>query len=248
MRRDGVALFWHIVLGIDLAILAVAFGTNAVIGIQLKFFKESKTSQEIAEALRNLSTADLWAETATTFVLVGVIPFLWALFTRVRPIPGGPRYLGLRNAGPALARGVGIGVLLVIALFTLSALWILIGDGIGGFSVNNTTEESAFAEGLANAMTWPLAIFVAFAAGFGEEVLFRGILQKRLGVWGQGVLFGLVHAGYGTWLQVVVPFALGIAFGLMVKRGWSLWTVIAAHFTFNFIQLALILSVPEVMT
>ncbi len=36
-------------------------------------------------------------------------------------------------------------------------------------------------------------IIMAMGAGVGEEIIFRGILQPYLGVWGTAVLFGLAH-------------------------------------------------------
>jgi membrane protease YdiL (CAAX protease family) len=62
-------------------------------------------------------------------------------------------------------------------------------------------------------------------------------VQRRLGVWGQAVLFGLFHLSYGTPLQVILPALLGLLYGFLVKRGAPLWTTMAAHFVFDYAQL-----------
>jgi membrane protease YdiL (CAAX protease family) len=65
-----------------------------------------------------------------------------------------------------------------------------------------------------------LWILVSFAAGIGEEILFRGYLQRQFhaatgslvaGVLLQGLLFGLIHA-YQGWKQVMVIAPLGILY------------------------------------
>ena len=80
-----------------------------------------------------------------------------------------------------------------------------------------------------------------FAAGFGEEVLYRGFLTDRLErvpglrgkVWPviliQGVLFGLPHAYQGLG-GMIVTACVGILFGwIRLKQNGNLWAVIIAH-------------------
>lgn len=67
----------------------------------------------------------------------------------------------------------------------------------------------------------PLIVLLSATAGLTEEFLFRGVLLRALGrvmPWWpaallQAVLFGLIHAGYGTWTHVLAPavFGLGMA-------------------------------------
>lgn len=67
-------------------------------------------------------------------------------------------------------------------------------------------------------ITVPLIVLLSATAGLTEEFLFRGVLLTRLGrvmPWGlaavaQAVLFGLVHAGYGSWTHVLGPLAFGL--------------------------------------
>lgn len=74
-------------------------------------------------------------------------------------------------------------------------------------------------------ITIPLILLVSGVAGLTEELLFRGILLKRLGrvmpwTWAailQAVLFGLIHAGYGTWTHVVGPAAFGLGMAWVAR-------------------------------
>lgn len=83
-------------------------------------------------------------------------------------------------------------------------------------------------------------ILVSLAAGIGEEIIFRGYLQKQFqaatgsvaaAVVLQGLVFGLIHA-YQGWKQVMVIAPLGILYGAlaawrknlranMISHGWS---------------------------
>ncbi len=80
-------------------------------------------------------------------------------------------------------------------------------------------------------------LLISLAAAFGEEMLYRGLLQGALSrvapwpvaVFGQAVVFGFAHGGYGTWIHVILPFLFGIASGLVAWR-WGIWATIAMHF------------------
>ena len=94
-------------------------------------------------------------------------------------------------------------------------------------------------------LDWPLVIALSITAGVTEEILFRGILQRWVGVWGQAVLFGLAHAGYDTVLNVAVPLLIGIGFGYVYKWRRNLWTVIVAHFLYDFVLLSVAKVYPD---
>lgn len=102
-------------------------------------------------------------------------------------------------------------------------------------------EESELVPQIQALLTWPLVILISVTAAVTEEVYFRGLLQPRIGLIASSLLFGFIHVGYGTTMQLVVPFVLGVFFGLLQRWTGSLWTPIAAHFTFDFIQLSALL-------
>jgi CAAX protease family protein len=82
-----------------------------------------------------------------------------------------------------------------------------------------------------------LWIAVSISAGFGEEIVYRGYLQRQIlalsasvtaAVLGQAVLFGISHAYQGA-KQVVVITALGVLYGLLPLWCKSLRPNIIAH-------------------
>lgn len=143
------------------------------------------------------------------------------------------RALGLRNegAGRALALGAGLAVGFLVALglaVAVVSLWI---------PEEVLRNEQALA--IAGAVTLPVAFLLALGSGMGEEIFFRGFLQPRLGLVTTSLVFSLAHLNYGSISEVVVVFVLSLALGVAYRATGNLWTVVAAHFTFNFIQLTL---------
>ena len=91
---------------------------------------------------------------------------------------------------------------------------------------------------------------ISLAAGVGEELLFRGVIQAALSRWlgtwaGLGVaslLFGLVHSI--TPAYAVIAALLGIYLGGVWMVSGNLLTVIVAHALYDFIALRLLLATP----
>jgi membrane protease YdiL (CAAX protease family) len=77
---------------------------------------------------------------------------------------------------------------------------------------------------------------ISLAAGIGEELLFRGFLQNKFGIFVASVLFGLAHSV--TFLYTAVATAMGYYIGLVYE--WSeydLTTVIVLHAVYDFFAL-----------
>jgi membrane protease YdiL (CAAX protease family) len=218
--RHGVGpILWSLLLGIDLTLLgvslvAVAYSTFTGQGGGLE-----GTGIDVRTAL--------WGQVAFNLLTLGVIPLAWVAGTRLKPWEGAVRYLRLEHP----LRGTAVGVLWGLA--TLAAL-ILLGLLLRAAGYDPPNEQ---ADAILKAVTPALALALAFSAAVGEEIFFRGLVQRRLGVWGQAVLFGLFHLSYGTPLQVILPALLGLLYGFLVKRGAPLWTTMAAHFVFDYAQL-----------
>jgi len=94
---------------------------------------------------------------------------------------------------------------------------------------------------------WQLAV-VSLAAGFGEEMLFRGFLQTvaveqfglPAGLIAASLLFGLAHPLSRTY--VVVAAVIGAYLGLTFWATQNLLVPSVAHALYDFVALALILS------
>lgn len=90
-----------------------------------------------------------------------------------------------------------------------------------------------------------IALVLAGVAAVAEEVLFRGVLLKHLGrilgrhpaVVLQALLFGLIHAGYGSLLHVGAATVFGLLLGYLALRD-GLMPAMAIHFVVNVAVLA----------
>jgi membrane protease YdiL (CAAX protease family) len=70
---------------------------------------------------------------------------------------------------------------------------------------------------------WVAAVLTSIAAGVGEEVLFRGALQPRLGVVLTALLFGALHVQYQVPGMVMIVL-MGIALGVLKNRTSTTFT------------------------
>jgi len=140
------------------------------------------------------------------------------------------------NAGESLVVGAGIGLVLVI----LSGL-IALGFQALGFDMDNSLTES-----ILDNLNIVLVFAIPVLAAVSEETFFRGMLQMELARWhGQplaivvtSILFGLAHLSYGNPLQIFIPFLMGLVLAVLMMKYNNVVAPIAAHFAFNFIQLA----------
>ena len=244
-RKTTGAKVWTVVFGIILALMAYGSMMELVAGVQVVFDPDGEEAQDLENFAKQITGGLLWLNSILLLVLFGLIPLAWVALTRVQPNPGTWIYLHLvwqPDTWRRLAQGLGLGILLWLGVVVLSTIQLAIEGELSSIFDENATADSPIVEAFLREITWPLAIFMALVAGFAEEVFFRGVLQRWIGWWGQAIAFGLTHASYGTWEQIVFPFGLGLLFGWLVKRGYGLWLVIAAHFMFDFVQFALALA------
>lgn len=90
----------------------------------------------------------------------------------------------------------------------------------------------------------PQIAAIAAAAGVGEEVLFRGVVQGFLteavgpvtGLLGAAVLFGLAHMVTRTY--AVLAGLVGIYLGWLAMVGGGLWIPMVAHAAYDFVALS----------
>jgi membrane protease YdiL (CAAX protease family) len=86
----------------------------------------------------------------------------------------------------------------------------------------------------------PGIVALALTSSFGEELLFRGLLQPWLGFWAQGILFGLLHqlAGSSRWVWASWATLVGLSFGAIFELTGSLAGPLAAHALINALNLS----------
>jgi len=91
-------------------------------------------------------------------------------------------------------------------------------------------------------------IVIAILPGIGEELVFRGVLQKQLGyifgnkivaIWIAAFIFSAIHLQFEGFLP---RFVLGVVLGYLFYWTGNLWVTIIAHAFNNGIQIILIYS------
>lgn len=229
-RRGVGPSLWTLLLALDLGLLGLFLATSILAILWPGRFGSASLGGEGVDL-----GAALWLQAAFNLLALGVVPAAWVAGTRVRPWQGMVNYLRLDRPAPGLAWGVLWGVASLAGLFVVG----LVADAL---HYNPPNEQ---ADAILKAVTPALAVALALSAAVGEEIFFRGLLQRWLGVWGQAALFGLFHLSYGTPLQVAIPMLLGLLYGWLVRRGAPLWTPMAAHFLFDYVQLSSPFWLPQ---
>ncbi|MEA3189921.1 MAG: protease family protein [Thermoplasmata archaeon] len=234
---------WDVVLGVDVGLLALL----GVLVILSGLAGPAPEGDLDAGAFRQA----LYVQSGAQLLLMAAIPLAWGLGTRLVPVAGTLRYFRLTDPGKGILKGLAWGAAILGAFIAIGLL----------LEKSGVSQDNPVKDQLVEAMTWPLVVAVATAAAVGEEVFFRGWMIRRLEEAGarrglslrgaqvlavgvSSLLFGLAHFGYGTPLQVILPGALGVLFGAIVVRGGSLWTVIVAHFVYDFVALSVVLIDP----
>ncbi|MDY7039853.1 MAG: CPBP family intramembrane glutamic endopeptidase [Chloroflexota bacterium] len=87
------------------------------------------------------------------------------------------------------------------------------------------------------------ALLVSLAAGITEEVLFRGALQPRFGLWLTAALFATGHFQYGLSLATLEVLVIGLLLGVLRQRT-NTTACILVHLAYNFFDLILLPVFP----
>lgn len=81
-------------------------------------------------------------------------------------------------------------------------------------------------------------VLLSLAAGIGEELFFRGMLQSFIGIWWAAIVFGLLHAL--TPAYFVMATAIGAWFGLLYEYSGNLLVPILSHAAYDIFALYLL--------
>jgi CAAX protease family protein len=127
-----------------------------------------------------------------------------------------------------------------LALAVAGALY-LAGDGLerlGGWLTPGLSQQLAQNnQGLFRQLANPVsAVIVGLSAGIGEEILFRGALQPRLGIASTALLFGVAHLNYGVSLSLLSVILVAVVLALL-RRYTNTTTTIFTHATVDAIAL-----------
>ena len=93
-----------------------------------------------------------------------------------------------------------------------------------------------------------LMFFTCVTAGITEELFFRGYLLPRLqlilkntklAIILSSLLFGLMHYGYGTLVQMIGPAVIGLVLAFQYQKYQSIKIVILCHFLWDLLLLSI---------
>ncbi|MGO4770065.1 lysostaphin resistance A-like protein [Flavobacterium sp. W22_SRS_FK3] len=96
--------------------------------------------------------------------------------------------------------------------------------------------------------SYVLLFFTCVTAGITEELIFRGYLFPRLEVLLKNqkraiiissLVFGFMHYGYGTLVNVIGPIVIGLVFALQYEKYRNIKIVIICHFLWDLFLLIL---------
>ncbi|MDH4247006.1 MAG: CPBP family intramembrane metalloprotease [Deltaproteobacteria bacterium] len=82
-------------------------------------------------------------------------------------------------------------------------------------------------------------LLLALGSSLGEEILFRGVLHPRLGLWVTALMFGAMHLPprLALWPWTFFALVMGVALGLLTDYSQTLWPAIVLHFIINYFNL-----------
>lgn len=96
--------------------------------------------------------------------------------------------------------------------------------------------------------SYVLLFFTCVTAGITEELIFRGYLlprlelllkNQKLAIILSSFIFGFMHYGYGTLVNVIGPIVIGLVFALQYEKYKNIKIVIICHFLWDFFLLIL---------
>lgn len=145
----------------------------------------------------------------------GAVALAGAGFPTRRNLPEALVRLGLLAPNRRqVAVGVGAGILLAAASIPLD--WVL-GQVFQVLHIPRT-DTAAFGKLLEPLLTPAGAALIGITAGVGEEMVFRGALQPRLGLGLSNFLFAGVHALQYGFDGLIAVFLIGLALGVLRRR------------------------------
>jgi membrane protease YdiL (CAAX protease family) len=199
---------------------ATALATT--VGIGLMFMVPLLVVQEppILSLLRWDKFPDLPADEnlrTTVYTLFWSVPasFIAVGYPQKRAFREARERLGLLWPGWLQLLGVVIAIAVLLVTMTylelgVNWLWTRLGWSV--------TDADAISELFSFGAGPVAAVLVGFAAGLGEELVFRGVLQPRLGIVLPALMFTSVHAFQYNFDALIQVLLLGLAFGLIRKR------------------------------
>lgn len=135
-------------------------------------------------------------------------------------------------------------VLAVVAAFALVVVFHFIDPMLAalvGYLGLPVTDTEAVNLLFAGSLTIPGIIVASIAAGFGEEVSIRGLLQPRFGILLPALLFAALHAYQYSWDGLISVFLAGVVFAY-IRRYSNTTTSAVTHTVYDLVLFALLMA------
>ncbi|MDV2481516.1 CPBP family intramembrane metalloprotease [Methanoculleus sp. Wushi-C6] len=134
-------------------------------------------------------------------------------------------------------------VLAVAAAFALVLAFHFIDQWLAalvGFLGLPVTDMEAVNRLFAGTLTLPGIIVASIAAGFGEEVSIRGLLQPRFGILLPALLFASLHAFQYSWDGLISVFLAGLVFAY-IRRYSNTTTSAITHTVYDLVLFSMLM-------
>jgi membrane protease YdiL (CAAX protease family) len=186
-------------------------------------------------------SGDLFADT----VRVNAYSLFWTLIASFliagacvrRTLSEALERLGLiRPTGQEVILAVAAAFALVLAFHFIDPALAALVDYLG-LPVTDTEAVKLLFTG---SLTLPGIIVASIAAGFGEEVSIRGLLQPRFGILLPALLFASLHAFQYSWDGLISVFLAGIVFAY-IRRYSNTTTSAITHTVYDLVIFALLM-------
>ena len=186
-------------------------------------------------------SGDIFADT----VRINAYGLFWTLIASFliagacvrRTFPEVLERLGLvRPAGREVVFAVFAAFVLVVAFHFIDPILAAL-VGYFGLPVTDTGAVNLL---FAGSLTLPGIIVASIAAGFGEEVTIRGLLQPRFGILLPALLFASLHAFQYSWDGLISVFIAGIVFAY-IRRYSNTTTSAITHTVYDLVLFALLM-------
>lgn len=215
--------------------------TVLLLSLSVMWFPESHVSRSL-QALALLPILRLLNMSMPVFSGMTLDFFIFIYLPLLLPVYAVIRHQGMRLSDVGLTPR---------KLYIYIPLAIIAG-GIIGLGESMVINAGSLIPDLSSENLFRLSLVMILIVGFVEELIFRSLLQTRMGdSFGRlrglliaSLLFGIMHSGYGTLYEVLYTFSAGMVLGYMFLRTGSLPLVSLTHGFVNIFLFGLIPLLP----
>jgi len=144
------------------------------------------------------------------------------------------RKYGLTRLEP---RQVLYGILLSFGIFAVNVIFVFI------MSLFFKDTASSLASNLATNFVLMPIFYSAYLliSAIAEEFFFRAFLTSYLGIWFSSLIFALLHFSYGSALEIVGAFILGLILAIIWEKKRNFYIIAIAHFLQNIYSILILI-------